>query len=55
MRLRLTHTRREEVAELVGAEHDEIVLVPNTSHGINTILRNIDWKEGDVIINSMSI
>jgi hercynylcysteine S-oxide lyase len=43
---------RERIADLVGAEVDECVLVPNATHGINTVLRNIDWKKGDVIIKS---
>ncbi|OBZ72541.1 hypothetical protein A0H81_07972 [Grifola frondosa] len=43
---------RKRVAELVGAEHDEIVLVPNATHGLNTVLRNFEWKQGDVIIGA---
>lgn len=51
----LTRLNSEEVASLVGAEHDEIVFVPNTTHGINTILRNIEWREGDVVVKSESV
>lgn len=43
---------REMVAELVGAEVDECALVSNTTHGISTVLWNIDWRKGDVIIKS---
>jgi hercynylcysteine S-oxide lyase len=43
---------RRQVAELVGAEHDEIVFVPNTTHGLNTFVRNIEWREGDIILAS---
>ena len=43
---------RERIADLIGAEVDECVLVPNTTHGIYTVLMNIDWKKGDVIIKS---
>lgn len=50
--LPLLTLRREQVAALVGAQHDEVVFVPNTTHGINTILRNIEWRQGDVILNS---
>ena len=46
---------RERVAELIGAEVDECVLVPNATHGMGTVLRNIDWKKGDVIIKSTDI
>ncbi|KAH9930085.1 PLP-dependent transferase [Fomitopsis serialis] len=44
--------RRKRVADVVNAELDEIVLVPNATHGINTVLRNFEWKEGDVIIEA---
>lgn len=43
---------REIVAELIGAGVDECVLVPNATHGISTVLWNIEWKKGDVIIKS---
>jgi len=43
---------RKRVAELIGAEHDEVVLVPNATHGINTVLRNFEWREGDVLIGA---
>lgn len=43
---------RTRVAKLIGANTDECVLVPNTLHGINTILRNFEWHEGDIIIET---
>jgi selenocysteine lyase/cysteine desulfurase len=43
---------RERVARLIGAHVDECVLVPNAIHGVNTVLQNIDWKKGDVILKS---
>ena len=46
----LTPAYRKIVAETVGANLDEIVLVPNATHGLNTILRNFEWREGDIII-----
>lgn len=42
------------IADLIGADLDEVVFVPNTSHGMNTILRNIEWREGDIILESTS-
>jgi len=45
----------ERIANLIGADVDECVLVPNTSHGVDTVLRNIDWKKGDVIIKSTAL
>lgn len=46
-------TNRRLVAELVGADHDEIVLVANATTGINTILRNFEWKDGDILFGGM--
>jgi len=40
---------RQKVADLIGAKLDEVVLVSNASMGVNTILRNFDWEEGDII------
>ena len=41
---------RSGVAKLINADFEEVVMVPNTTVGINTVVRNIDWKEGDVIL-----
>lgn len=41
---------RARVANLIGAETDECVIVPNASHGINEVLRNFIWQPGDVLI-----
>lgn len=41
---------RERLAKLIGAETDEVVLVPNASYGLNTILRDLEWKAGDVLV-----
>ncbi len=46
---------RVSIAGLVGAEDDEIVFVPNASTGINTVLRNFEWREGDVIIGGQNL
>ena len=40
------------IAKLVGAERDEIVLVPNASHGVSTVLWNIEWHEQDILVGS---
>ena len=55
--IRLTYDPRwirccERVADLIGAERDECVFVPSATHGVDTVLKNIDWKKGDVIIGS---
>ncbi|KAH9841070.1 pyridoxal phosphate-dependent transferase [Rhodofomes roseus] len=41
---------RQQVAELIGAETSECVFVPNVSHGINTVLRNFEWEDPDVLL-----
>lgn len=41
---------RRRLAQMIGANIDECVLVQNTSTGLNIILRNFEWKAGDVII-----
>ena len=38
------------MAKLIGAETDEVVLVPNATHALNVVLRNFEWREGDVIV-----
>ncbi|KAF8638760.1 hypothetical protein AX17_001976 [Amanita inopinata Kibby_2008] len=40
---------RESLANLIGAKTDEIVLVPNASMGINTVLRNFEWEKDDTL------
>ncbi|KAG6916619.1 hypothetical protein DXG01_006115 [Tephrocybe rancida] len=41
---------RAKIAEFVGAETDEIVLVMNTTTGVNAVLRNFLWKSGDTLV-----
>ncbi|THH15703.1 hypothetical protein EW146_g4814 [Bondarzewia mesenterica] len=48
----LMRSVRARVAKLIGAERDEVVIVPNASHGVNTVLRNFEWHEGDIIIGT---
>lgn len=45
---------RRRLASMVGAGPDEIVIVPSALHGVDTVLRNFEWNEGDVIIGSQS-
>ncbi|KAG8839491.1 hypothetical protein FRC20_006014 [Serendipita sp. 405] len=42
---------RESLATFINASHiDEVVMVPNATHGINVILHNLQLKEGDILI-----
>ncbi|RPD59986.1 PLP-dependent transferase [Lentinus tigrinus ALCF2SS1-7] len=43
---------RAAVAKLIGAETDEVVLVPNATHALNIVLRNFEWREGDLLIGA---
>ena len=38
------------MATFLGAGPEELAFVPSCSHGLNTILRNLLWNEGDIII-----
>ena len=58
--MRVTYTpllkeSRNKVAQFLEVDTDEIVLVPNATHGVNTVLRNFIWNKDDVIIFSMKI
>ncbi|CAG8949175.1 hypothetical protein HYFRA_00004798 [Hymenoscyphus fraxineus] len=52
---KLIDASREAVAPLLGAPVDEIVFVPNATTGINTVLRNLRFEEGDVIVHFSTI
>ncbi|KAI0396587.1 aminotransferase family protein-like protein [Xylariaceae sp. FL0594] len=46
---------RQAIAPLLGAETEEVVFVPNALTGINTVLRNLSYTEGDVILHFSTI
>lgn len=47
---KLINISRAAVAPLLGADTDEVVLIPNATTGINTVLRNLKFGEEDVVI-----
>ncbi|KAK4506144.1 hypothetical protein PRZ48_004109 [Zasmidium cellare] len=47
---RLNDECRSAIAQLINAPVDTCVFVPNATTGINTILRNLVYEPGDVII-----
>ncbi|KAI1768558.1 PLP-dependent transferase [Hypoxylon sp. FL1150] len=47
---RLLLEAREAVAPLLGADTDEVVFVPNALTAVNTVLRNLTYRDGDVIL-----
>jgi selenocysteine lyase/cysteine desulfurase len=48
--LKLLKESRAAVAPLLGADPGEVVLVPNATTGVNTVLRNLSFNDGDVIL-----
>ncbi|KAK3374685.1 aminotransferase family protein-like protein [Podospora didyma] len=47
---KLLKESRALIAPLLGVDTDEIVLVPNATTGINTVLRNLVFEAGDVVL-----
>lgn len=41
---------RAAAARLIGADVDEIALVPNTTAGINFVAEGLDWRSGDNVV-----
>lgn len=52
---KLLQAARSAIAPLLGANADEVVFIPNATTGINTVLRNIDFIEGDAVIHFNTI
>ncbi|KAI0899204.1 PLP-dependent transferase [Annulohypoxylon nitens] len=47
---KLLREARDVVAPLLGADTDEVVFVPNALTAVNTVLRNLTYQDGDVIL-----
>ena len=43
---------RQNTADLVGADKEEICFVRSTSHGLSLVAEGIDWKEGDNVVTA---
>jgi selenocysteine lyase/cysteine desulfurase len=52
---KLIDESRAAVAPLLGVPVDEVVFVPNATTGINTVLRNLKFERGDVIVHFSTI
>lgn len=53
--LDLLQASRSAIAPLLGAQAGEVVLVPNATTGVNTVLRNLAFEESDVILHFSTI
>lgn len=51
----LLEESRTAIAPLVGAHTDEVVFVPNATTGVNTVLRNLNFCDGDVALHFNTI
>ncbi|MBE2279256.1 MAG: aminotransferase class V-fold PLP-dependent enzyme [Ignavibacteriaceae bacterium] len=43
---------REKLANFTGAGKDELVFVPNTTTGLNIVMKSLDLKQGDEILTT---
>ena len=43
---------RGQLAELVGAEADDLAFVPNATAGVNTVLRSLPFEPGDELLTT---
>lgn len=41
---------RKQLADLVGASHEEVIITRNTTESLDTIISGIDWKAGDEVV-----
>lgn len=46
---------RAAVAPFLGVPVEEVVFVPNATTGVNTVLRNLKFEEGDVVLHFSTI
>ncbi|MBD3237950.1 MAG: aminotransferase class V-fold PLP-dependent enzyme [Candidatus Eisenbacteria bacterium] len=49
---RLLAEARSALAEFVGAQPDDLALLPNTTHGVSTVLRSLPWEPGDELLTT---
>ena len=41
---------RMQVADIINAQADEVVIVPSATHGVNNIANQLNWRKGDIIV-----
>jgi selenocysteine lyase/cysteine desulfurase len=52
---KLLFQARQTIAPLLGADAEEVVFVPNALTGINTVVRNLEYIKGDIILHFNTI
>jgi selenocysteine lyase/cysteine desulfurase len=48
----LVDSSRQAIANMVGANKNDIVLVENASGGCNAVMRSIKWNQGDKVLHT---
>ena len=48
----LINDTRVRIASMVGADPEDLVFIPSSSHSIDTVLHNFEWTSDDVILHS---
>lgn len=43
---------RKRIAQLIGANADEVAFTDNATHGLNLVCAGLDWKSGDEVLIS---
>lgn len=51
----LLEKSRSAIAPLLGVSMDDVVFVPNATTGVNTVLRNLVYLKGDVILHFSTV
>lgn len=48
----LMASARAQLADFIGAQADDVVFVPNTTHGMNIIARSLELQPGDEVLST---
>ena len=46
---------RNALAKVINANPEDLVFVPNITHGVNTVLRSLTFQPGDELITTMGL